>query len=67
MGEEVRFPTADGTQLAGTFVAASGRSQAPCIIFGHPFGADRHEAARAAAFLVVSNRYRPGWLPVRIS
>lgn len=52
VGEEVRFPTADGTQLAGTFVAASGRSQAPCIIFGHPFGADRHEAARTAAFLV---------------
>jgi len=51
-GEKVRFPTADGTRLAGTFVPARGRPQAPCIIFGHPFGADRHAAAHAAGFLV---------------
>ncbi|MFQ6672544.1 MAG: alpha/beta hydrolase [Candidatus Tectimicrobiota bacterium] len=28
-----------------------GRTQAPCVVFGHPFGEDRHAAARAAAFL----------------
>ncbi|MCZ6700982.1 MAG: alpha/beta hydrolase [bacterium] len=50
-GESVRFTTRDGILLAGTFVAAPGRKQAPCVIFGHPFGGDRHAAARSAGFL----------------
>lgn len=50
-GEDVRFPTASGSLLAGTFLRAKGRLQAPCIIFSHPFGADRHSAAQAASFL----------------
>lgn len=50
-GEDIRFPTADGVSLAGTFVAAPGRGRLPCVIFGHPFGADHHSAAHLAAFL----------------
>lgn len=50
-GEEVTFTSADGTPLRGTFVGAQGRAEAPCVVFGHTFGADRHEAARSAGFL----------------
>jgi pimeloyl-ACP methyl ester carboxylesterase len=51
VGEEVRFPASDGATLKGTFVPSPGRQRAPCVIFGHAFGADRHEAARATSFL----------------
>jgi pimeloyl-ACP methyl ester carboxylesterase len=50
-GNDVRFPARDGTLLAGTFVTSPARNPAPCIIFGHTFGADRHEASRAVSFL----------------
>lgn len=50
-GEEVAFTVGDGTRLKGTFAKAKGRDKAPCVVFGHTYGADRHEAARAAAFL----------------
>lgn len=50
-GEKVLFRARDGTPLTGTFAASKTRSPAPCIIFGHTYGADRHQASRAASFL----------------
>lgn len=51
-GEDVTFRTADGVKLVGTLgPAPSGVSDAPVIVFCHPFTADRHSAARYASFL----------------
>jgi fermentation-respiration switch protein FrsA (DUF1100 family) len=48
--EEVRFPSLDGTPLAGWFIPATGQ-QAPTVILLHGFGRSRAELLPHAAYL----------------
>ena len=50
-GEEVRFPTADGLSLAGTYLKARTPTRSGVVVFCHEFLGDRGSAALYADFL----------------
>lgn len=50
-GEEVRFPTADGLTLAGTYLRARSETRAGVVVFCHEFLGDRGSAGPYAGTL----------------